>query len=331
MKRILCTGLGVVAVLVAGCRREAAAPPSVDPPAPAGVLSVDGSPILREDLEFELARNRGRGGEVDFDAVVAELVQRRQMVAEARRLGLDQEPATRRVLEGVLVARWKERQLEPRLASTNSPVPSPASSSPSQPTAGVASRPETLSHAAWLRLQFTPRTSAARKETLRARMDEARAKALQLESSIPGFGPLAIEYSDDDATRSMGGDLGWISPSNSTLPGGDAVRQALDGLQQNGEVSPVVEGRDGFYLLRLIERRESSARGVAARQEAAVASHRAQIERRRSVENTVLTELRERIPVQYHTNALNEVRSAWQTARDQGNQTPAAPPGGGPR
>jgi hypothetical protein len=331
MKRILCTGLGVVAVLVAGCRREAASPPSVDPPAPAGVLSVDGSPILREDLEFELTRNRGRGGEVDFDAVVAELVQRRQMVAEARRLGLDQEPATRRALEGVLVARWKERQLEPRLAATNSPVPSPASSSPSQPTATVASRPETLTHAASLRLQFTPRTSAARKATLRERLDEARAKALQQDATLAGFGPLAIEYSDDDATRSMGGDLGWISPSNSALPGGDAVRRALDALQHNGEVSPVIEGRDGFYLLRLIERRESSARGVAGRQEAAVASHRAQIERRRSVENTVLTELRERIPVQYHTNALDEVRSAWRSTRDQGNQAPAAPPDGGSR
>jgi hypothetical protein len=93
----------------------------------------------------------------------------------------------------------------------------------------------------------------------------------------------------------------------------------------------VIEGRDGFYLLRLIERRESSARGVAGRQEAAVASHRAQIERRRSVENTVLTELRERIPVQYHTNALDEVRSAWRSTRDQGNQAPAAPPDGGSR
>jgi hypothetical protein len=331
MMRIACTILGVVAVLMAGCRREAAAPLSGDPPAPTGVLSVDGVPILREDLEFELARNRGRGAEADFDAVVAELVQRQQIVAEARRLGLDQEPATRRALEGVLVARWKDRQLEPRLTATNSPVPAPASPPPTAPAAGVASRPERVSHAAWLRLQFTPRTSAARKETLRARMDEARAKALQLESSIPGFGSLAIDYSDDDATRSMGGDLGWISPSNTSLPGGDAVRQALDGLQQNGEVSPVIEGRDGFYLLRLIERRESNARGAAARQEVAVASHRAQIERRRAIENTLLAELRERIPVQYHTNALEEVRSAWRAARDRRDDTPTAPPGGGPR
>jgi peptidyl-prolyl cis-trans isomerase C len=331
MMRIACAILGVVAVLMAGCRREAASPLSGDPPAPTGILSVDGVPILREDLEFELARIRGRGAEADFDAVVAELVQRQQMVAEARRLGLDQEPATRRALEGVLVARWKERQLEPRLADTSSPVPSTASPPPSEPAAGAAPRPEQVSHAAWLRLQFTPRTSSARKSTLRARMDEARAKAFQLDSSVPGFGPLAIDYSDDDATRSMGGDLGWISPSNSSLPGGEAVRAALDGLQQNGEVSPVIEGRDGFYLLRLIERRDSNGRGATARQEAAVASHRAQIERRRAIENAVLAELRERIPVQHHTNALEEVRSAWRAARDRRDDSPAAPPGGGPR
>lgn len=331
MMRIACAILGVVAVLVAGCRREAAPPRSVDTPTSTGVLSVDGVPILREDLEFELARNRGRGAEADFDAVVAELVQRQQMVAEARRLGIDQEPATRRALEGVLVARWKERELEPRLTATNSPVPSPSSPPPSEPAAGAVPRPERVAHAAWLRLQFTPRTSAARKATLRARMDEARAKALQFDASIPGFGPLAIDYSDDDATRSMGGDLGWVSPANMTLPGGEAVRQALDGLQQDGEISPVIEGRDGFYLLRLIERRESNARGAAARQEVAIASHRAQIERRRAIESAVLAELRERIPVQYHTNALEEVRSAWRAARDRRDDTPAAPPGGGPR
>ena len=104
---------------------------------------------------------------------------------------------------------------------------------------------------------------------------------------------------------------------------------ALEGLKQNGEVSPVIEGRDGFYLLRLIERRESTARGNAARQDAAVASHRAQIERRRAIENTVLAELRDRIPVQYHTNALDEVRSAWRAGQGRRDDVPSAPPGGG--
>ena len=329
MKRILCTVLGVVAVLMAGCRREAASPLSEGQPAPTGVLTVDGTPILREDLEFELARRGGKGAEADFDAVVEELVQRQRMVAEARRLGLDREPATRRAIEGVMVARWKERQLEPRFTATNTPAPVAAASSTSEPPTGVAPRRELVSHAAWLRLQFNPRSSAARRDALRGRMSEARALALNLDASVPGFGPLAVDYSDDDATRSMGGDLGWISPSNSSLAGGDSVRQALDALKQNGEVSPVIEGRDGFYLLRLIERRESTARGNAARQDAAVASHRAQIERRRGIENTVLAELRERIPVQYHTNALDEVRSAWRAGQGRRDDVPSAPPGGG--
>lgn len=329
MKRILCTVLGVVAVLMAGCRREAASPLSEGQPAPTGVLTVDGTPILREDLEFELARRGGKGAEADFDAVVEELVQRQRMVAEARRMGLDRDPATRRALEGVLVARWKERQLDPRFAVTNTPAPVAMAPSTNEPQAGIAPRRELVSHAAWLRLQFTPRTSAARRDVLRQRMVEARSKALQLDPSIPGFGPLAIDYSDDDATRSMGGDLGWMSPSSSSLPGGDSVRHALEGLRQNGEISPVIEGRDGFYLLRLIERRESTARGIAARQDAAVASHRAQIERRRAIENTVLAELRDRIPVEYHTNALDAVRSAWRAGRDRLDEVPSAPSGGG--
>ncbi len=328
MKRIVFTVLGVVAVLVAGCRREAAQPLSDQPPLLDGVARVEATPILREDLELELTRRGARREDADFDAVVEELIQRQLMVADARRLGLDEEPATRRALDAVLIARWKERQLEPHFSS-NHPGASVAATPATNDVPASASRLEPVSHVAWLRLRFTPRTSAARRAALRGRMTEARSRALQLEPAVAGFGPLAVDYSDDDDTRAIGGDLGWLSASGSSIPGGDSVRQAIDALRQPGEISPVIEARDGFYLLRLIERRESGARGNAARQEAAVASHRAQIERRRAIEQSVLAGLRERLRVEYHSNALEEARTAWRASKDRRDVAPSGPSGGG--
>jgi len=327
MKGILCTTLAVVAVLMAGCRREAASLPSPEVPAPAGLVSVDGTPILREDIEAELARRATRRDDVDFDVVLEEAIQRQRMVAEARRLGLDREPATRRALEGVLIARLKERQLEPRLAgiqTATNPATAAASPSAAGPTPGQ------LHHVAWLRLQFNPRSSAQRRDVLRERMNEARTKALALGPDVAGFGSLAIDYSDDDGSRSAGGDLGWLSQAHSTLPGGDAVMNALAGLRSPGEISPVIEGREAFYLLRLIERRAATGGTNRARQDAAIASHRGQIEGRRTIERGYLEELRSRIPAHYHTNAIEEARAAWRLTRSASESALPGAPGGGP-
>lgn len=327
MKRIVCTALGVVAVLVAGCRRETVPPLSLEVTTPVGLVNVDGIPLLREDLEVELARRITRRDDADFDVVLEEAVQRRRLLAEARRIGLDREPATRRAMEGVLIARLKELQLEPRYAGSqgrSNTAPVPQDPMP----VGTVSRP--LHHVAWLRLRFNPRSSAERRDALRERMNEARTKALGLGSGVEGFGSLAIDYSDDDGTRSAGGDLGWLSDTSSMLPGGDAVKRALADLRTAGEISPVIEGRDAFYLLRLMERRTAATGERDSRQEVAVASHRARIEGRRAIEWEYFQELKTRIPADYHTNAIEEARAAWRSVRSTADAVVPGTPGGGP-
>jgi len=327
MKRILCTTWGVIAVLVAGCRREVPPQPSQEVFAPVGLVNVDGTPLLREELEEELARRTARRDDADFDAVLEEAVQRQRLVAEARRIGLDREPATRRAMEGVLIARLKELQLEPRYAGSqgaSNTAPVPQDPLPGGPVSGQ------LSRVAWLRLRFNPRSSAERRDAVRERMNEARAQALALGPDVEGFGSLAIDYSDDDDSRGAGGDLGWLPDSGTMLPGGEAVARALADLRTAGEISPVIEGWDAFHLLRLMERRTVAAGEPDSRREVAVTSHRARIERRRAIEREYFEELKTRIPAEYQTPAIEEARAAWRSVRSTTETVGPGAPGGGP-
>ena len=306
-------------MLAAGCRREEPVAPT--PVAPAGVALVDGAPVSRDDVEAELSRRAASGAPADFDAVLEELLQRRRLVAAARRLGLDEDPAVRRTLEGVLIARLREVELEPRLAATNraaetgSPAPAPAAST------AAGKEPRVQTRVAWLRLQWTPRTSEARRGELLRRMRDARARALGLDASTEGFGELAIEGSDDDATRSAGGDLGWRTGFAEP-----EVADAVAALARPGDVSPVIEGRHGVYLLRLISRRDAGGLATATRGAGAVASHLAQRARREATEKAWADEIRARIPVEVQTNDLRSVRAAWESRR----ATAPPPPGGTP-
>ena len=80
--------------------------------------------------------------------------------------------------------------------------------------------------------------------------DETRAYnyAMTLRDSsknIDSFKRLVIEYSDDDPTKKIGGDLGWISPTNSPIP---EVAEVL-GLLEKDECSRPVKSDYGYHLL----------------------------------------------------------------------------------
>lgn len=67
------------------------------------------------------------------------------------------------------------------------------------------------------------------------------------------FASVAATQSDDQATRAQGGDVGFVS-RNSDDPNG--LIEIASGLQP-GQVSGVIEGADGFYLIKLLEKRDN--------------------------------------------------------------------------
>ena len=63
--------------------------------------------------------------------------------------------------------------------------------------------------------------------------------------SLDSFKKLVEKYSDDEPTKKLGGDLGWINPTNSPIP---EIAEIL-GLLEKDECSRPVKSDHGYHLL----------------------------------------------------------------------------------
>lgn len=69
------------------------------------------------------------------------------------------------------------------------------------------------------------------------------------------FAAVAAAQDADPAFRGTGGDWGWYDEAAMTLPD-PALNDAVKALAKAGDVSPVIEAADGFYLLTVVDKRE---------------------------------------------------------------------------
>lgn len=291
--------LTLSAFLLAGCERPVPTPSSPQDTPPLAV--VDGRPVTAEHLAAEIERLSQGGRAPDPKQVLDELVDRERLVARALRLDLDQDPEVRRAYQSVLIARLKERELQPRLLALEmTPHGSDKASTPENSRRDASQQ----ARLALLRLELPNSASSARIESAKARMEKARAAASLLPAGTVGFGTLAAEYSDDPNTRLRGGDLGWLATDPSRYHLDPAALEAGFSLQSPGDISPVIRGRDALYLVRLIERRAlpPSEQGFSAE----VARHRDYLDRRKSVEQGFLIETRRLIPTEVNQSAVED-------------------------
>ncbi len=85
--------------------------------------------------------------------------------------------------------------------------------------------------------------------------DEARRKIaalMQQVSSGADFNQVAMDYSEDPATASSGGDLGFV-PESALNQSDPALKSAVIALKI-GQVSKVINLRDGYHILKLISK-----------------------------------------------------------------------------
>ncbi len=90
--------------------------------------------------------------------------------------------------------------------------------------------------------------------------EQAQARADSLRTMIldgADFAAVAAAYSDDEDSSARGGDLGWFSPGDLDPRFESAIR-ALE----PGEVTDVIEGDGGYYVLQLVEYEEQRSAGL---------------------------------------------------------------------
>lgn len=230
-------------------------------PEPANVLAVVGDRrITVEDLQREAERRqKARQRLPEKDALLQQMVEQEAMLARARALGIDQDPQTQREIALLLLGKLRERELEPRLATVE--ISAEEVEAAYRADLAKYTRPAKVRLAA-LVLKGDPGSSTGKKAELRARLEEAR-RQVQAQppaggrgAAATGFGVLAVEHSDDPATRHRGGDLGWLDPGNYGLRWPRPVLEAGYRLGK-GEVSEVLEvGTDFYVVMKSDERPE---------------------------------------------------------------------------
>lgn len=246
-------GLLLLAAGLTACRPTASTRlPTPEPTPGHGVLATVGSRVIRsEHLDLELERRRQLGDHPDRSAVLQDLIQRESLLAYALELGLDRDPSVIRASEDLLIAHLKDRELQALSAAPPTPNTSP---SPRRTTTPKPHPPSQIRFAV-LRQQTHSRMSSQRRDEARQRLIAAHDHSPNLPPHTQGFGQLALEFSDDDATRFQGGDMGWMPEDSARLRHEPAVLRAAFALRNPGDLSPIVEGRDGLYLVRLVGRR----------------------------------------------------------------------------
>lgn len=306
-----------------GCREKMVAPTG-----PLILANVGSQNITVEDLQKEAARRHAANQVVpEKSALLKEMVDRLCLVERAKQAGIDTEYETKRTLEGVLITKLREKELEARLNSVD--VSDEEVREAHEAYAAKAAKTPKV-RLALLFLEMTSAMSAGKKEELRRRMEEAQHKAKDLPGgggrgpSAGGFGSLAAEYSEDQLTRYRGGDIGWLDSGNLNYRWPKIVLETGYALEK-GAMSGILETEGGLYLVMKTDTRESNA--IPFEEARPGLRHEILGRKRRAVEEAFLAETARVVKSEIHAAALDSVNLPTQPAAGKPAevQPPASP------
>jgi peptidyl-prolyl cis-trans isomerase C len=306
--------LSAILGLAAGCKPQATAPV---------VLAKVGSREIRvEDFNNEVQwRLKNHRPLPDKEALLNEMITRELLVQKARAAGLENDPDFRRSYEGMLVSRIQERELTPRLDAVKPPpetVRALYEKNLAQYTRPAKAR------LAFIYIKIEPRMSADKLSEAEARIQEALKLAKALPPSSRGFDRVAVDYSEDQASRYKGGDVGWFDQGRTAYRWPAEVVSAGFALKTTGEISGVIRATNGFYIVSKLESRDSV---ITPLEQVQTSLERGLLtEKRREVEAAFRRETRAYAAVESFTQVLANVQYPAPTmAKAEEPQPPSLP------
>jgi peptidyl-prolyl cis-trans isomerase C len=290
---------------------------SKDRPAADGGLSATDSPVLAtvagsaitaKDLLAEVAHRQAKHQPVPSkEELLQAMIERAALLHRAKDSGLDRNPEVRRALDSLLVGELRQRELQVKLDALEV--------SEEEMRAAYAERAQSFTtpprnRLAILHLVGDKSATEAKREALRARMADAREKALATPApggrgpAASGFGALAVEFSDDQVSRYRGGDAGWLSPGQPGSRWPAEVLQAGHALAKEA-VSEVLEVEGDFFLVMKTDVRPATTTSF----EDALPAIRQQLltAKREATEKAFLAETSRLARVETHPDALARV------------------------
>lgn len=258
--------------------------------------------ITVERFTQEMVRRGGSNPEkLDKGALLEEMIDYETLLVKALEAGLDQDPEVVRSYRNVLVGKFRQLELVPKIERTT--VSDEEIRAYYEKNLDRYTRPAGI-RLALLYLKTHPSMSAEKSARLQDRMTEAREKALQSFNGS-GFGSLAVHYSEDQATRYRGGDIGWVEEGRSRYRWDPRVMAAGFSLEKPGDVSEIITTETGLYLVKLMDRRKPVVKSQESVKERI--RHKILLEKRKQIEKRFFEEMRAATTITVYQDNLDRV------------------------
>jgi PPIC-type PPIASE domain len=307
---------GVVFLLVSGCSRQTV-------PSSEVLAKVGQHEITLKDFEREIQwRRDARLPLPGRQQLLNEMINRELHLQKARAEGLENNFDVRRRYEDILARAVEKRDLMPRLAAVR------VSSEEVQGAYHEALTRYTRAakiHLALICIKRNSRMTPEKVAELEARIQEARQRAVALPSGTRGFGVVAVNYSEDQASRYRGGDVGWFDQEQPEYRWPKAVVAAGFALKNQGDISPVVEAPNGFYLVMKLDSRKSTV--VPLAQVQGPIRRRLLEQKRHALEVAFQQSLRTAVSIQTFPRVLAGAAYPTTTLANAAQEMPPAFPG----
>ena len=284
---------------------------------PSTILAKIGNhAITAEDFDREVQWHLNNHRPLpDKLVLLDQMVSHELRLQKARSLGLDQDPDFRRLYESILVSRLEQHELSPQLNALT--VPPEAVKEAFQKDLPRYTHPAKI-HLALVVIKTDSKMSPEKLAEQEARITEARNLALALPAGTQGFGSVAANFSDDQASRYKGGDVGWFEgPSSSSSSASSSssppyyrwpIEVVLAGLAltNKGAISEVIKTEKGFFIVSQLDSRPASVTPFEQAQPAI--QKRLLTEKREQAQESFARQLQTFASVQVFTQALVRIQ-----------------------
>jgi peptidyl-prolyl cis-trans isomerase C len=258
--RYLCCATFVLGLT--GCNRPSSTPNSATKSGEDAIVlaRIGGETITLTEFEAELKRRAAGHPQIlatreQHRKVLEEMVRFRVVLAAAKAAGYDRDPEVQAKVNQFIVSSFQESKLAGHPAS---PAPPDAALRDFYQQRLPEFATPAAVRAAVIYFKCSPKATAAKQAELKQQAESVLTRAQDLDEA--GFRQLVQEYSEDVATRYVGGDTGWLTSAQAAHRWAAGVIDAAFSISEPGQLAPLVQSPDGFYVVRLTGRRPAGVR-----------------------------------------------------------------------
>jgi len=211
---------------------------------------IDDHAITVQEFQSEMLR---RGGEANFTtprqrrALLEDMIRTDVLASNAQKAGYPDDPDVHRAINRLLAEKYQRDTIDQPLAElqvSDGDIEDYYRSHISDFTA-----PESI-HAAIIFVQVPANATDEERQARLQRAERARQLA---QGPTPGFAELAKQYSDDQESRTQGGDIGWLTEGESHPRFEKSLVDKIFAIDNPWQISPVITSGSGIYIVKRLD------------------------------------------------------------------------------